>query len=682
MVIGLLVLIAAGAMIYYRYSKVRWARNEEIPAITRLLDEGETEENWDVHWEAMLKRVQEVQKYVPDDPRIPNLLEVCSTTLTIETEPSGADVSVRQYAERDGEWRLLGRTPLKEIRVPYATYRWRFEKEAYETVEAGLNTYGNEKNRIERTLDKAGARPPGMVRVMGYEHEDVGYVGEFYIDRLEVSNRQYKEFVDAGGYRRPLYWKQPFVKSGRDLSWEESMVGLRDSTGRLGPSTWQAGGYTDGQGDYPVSGVSWYEAAAYCEFRGKSLPTVWHWRSATGNPWGIYLDGFFALISQASNFGGVRPAPVGSNDGIDGFGALDMAGNVREWNFNATDEGRYIAGGAWDDPAYRYNDGGQRPAWDRSQGNGFRCALYIEPEKIPPKAFEHHEFYPTRDYRKEQPVPDSIFDVYRAQFDYDATDLNAAVEERDDRAEDWVREKVTFDAAYPGERVIAQLFLPKNATPPFQTVIYFPGSGAVLTKKPLGSALREFNWNVSFLVKSGRAVMYPVYKGTYERPSESIIPIHDAEKGYEHAHREHLIKWVKDFSRSIDYLSTRPDIDSEKLAYWGWSWGAWVGDVITAVEERIKASILGAAGFYTAYNLPEVHGINYASRIRVPTLMLNGRYDYWLPLETDVMVFYDLLGTPEADKRLVVYDTDHFIPTKEKVKETLAWLDKYLGPVE
>ena len=87
-------------MIYYRYSKVRWARNEEIPALTRLLDEDETEENWDVLYEAMLKRVQEVQKYVPDDPRIPDLLEVCSTTLTIETEPPGADVSVRQYAER------------------------------------------------------------------------------------------------------------------------------------------------------------------------------------------------------------------------------------------------------------------------------------------------------------------------------------------------------------------------------------------------------------------------------------------------------------------------------------------------------------------------------------------------------------------------------------------------------
>jgi len=239
-----------------------------------------------------------------------------------------------------------------------------------------------------------------------------------------------------------------------------------------------------------------------------------------------------------------------------------------------------------------YRNDSQRPPWDRSPGNGFRCALYIDPEKIPQKVFEHFQFVAlTHDYTEEQPVADAIFDVYRAQFAYDAIHLNAIVEERDDSAEGWIREKVTFDAAYQGERVIAQLFLPKNATPPFQTVIYFPGSGAVMTKKPLGSALGEFNWNVSFLVKSGRAVMYPVYKGTYERPSESIIPIHDADKGYEHAHREYLIKWVKDFSRSIDYLSTRPDIDSEKLAYWGWSWGAWVKSAHpAAVPDKIPIS--------------------------------------------------------------------------------------------
>ena len=43
---------------------------------------------------------------------------------------------------------------------------------------------------------------------------------------------------------------------------------------------------------------------------------------------------------------------------------------------------------------------------------------------------------------------------------------------------------------------------------------------------------------------------------------------------------------------------------------------------------------------------------------------------------------FDLLGTPAADKRLIVYDTDHIIPINEFIKETIKWLDKYLGPVK
>jgi formylglycine-generating enzyme required for sulfatase activity len=51
--------------------------------------------------------------------------------------------------------------------------------------------------------------------------------------------------------------------------------------GRPGPSTWEAGSYPPGQENYPVSGASWYEAAAYAEFAGTSLPTVAHWLRAS-----------------------------------------------------------------------------------------------------------------------------------------------------------------------------------------------------------------------------------------------------------------------------------------------------------------------------------------------------------------------------------------------------------------
>ena len=60
------------------------------------------------------------------------------------------------------------------------------------------------------------------------------------------------------------------------------MARFRDATGRTGPSTWELGSYPDGQADFPVAGISWFEASAYARFAGKSLPTLYHWFRASG----------------------------------------------------------------------------------------------------------------------------------------------------------------------------------------------------------------------------------------------------------------------------------------------------------------------------------------------------------------------------------------------------------------
>jgi hypothetical protein len=83
---------------------------------------------------------------------------------------------------------------------------------------------------------------------------------DYWMDRYEVTNRAFNLFLDAGGYRKPEYWKQPFAEDGKMLSWEEAMSRFRDKAGRPGPTTWELGNYPEGQGDYPVTGVSWYQA--------------------------------------------------------------------------------------------------------------------------------------------------------------------------------------------------------------------------------------------------------------------------------------------------------------------------------------------------------------------------------------------------------------------------------------
>jgi hypothetical protein len=80
--------------------------------------------------------------------------------------------------------------------------------------------------------------------------------------------------------------------------------------------------------------------------------------------------------------------------------------------------------------------------------------------------------------------------------------------------------------------------------------------------------------------------------------------------------------------------------------------------------------------------LPEVDQINFVSRVTIPTLMLNGRHDFFLPIETSQLPAFRLLGTPEKDKRQVIYKTGHNTPRAEMIREVLNWLDRYLGPVK
>jgi dienelactone hydrolase len=323
----------------------------------------------------------------------------------------------------------------------------------------------------------------------------------------------------------------------------------------------------------------------------------------------------------------------------------------------------------------------QAPAFDRSSKNGFRCVLYLNPDKIPSSAFEAEKPRQFHDFYNETQVTDSIFQVYKQQFDYDKKDLDARLEWKLVKSKDWIQEKISFNAAYENERITAYLFLPKCSSPPYQAVIYVPSSASVAQRssRDLDSYL-EFQYFLAPLVKNGRAVLYPVYKGTFERGSDELFAIHGGADT--HQYTDFIVKVIKDFRRSIDYLQQeRSDIDGQKLACCGFSWGANYGAIIPAVEERLGASILAVGGLSGA-GRSEVNAINYVRRVKVPTLMLNGKYDLSVSYESRVKPMFDLLGTPPDKKELKLYETDHFIPREELIRETQIWLDRYLGPVK
>jgi formylglycine-generating enzyme required for sulfatase activity len=230
------------------------------------------------------------------------------------------------------------------------------------------------------------------------------YLNAFYIDKYEVTNAQFKLFIDAGGYTTQAYW---------------SMAGwsARTSGGWTSPYWWAAGTHHSGPAwpDLPVVGVSWYEAEAYAKFVEKRLPTEAEWEKAARGtdqrtyPWGEDIDGSKANYSDSGDPYERSTTPVGFYDGRlhpsplfqttsspSPYGAYDMAGNVCEWvadwyqsNYYSakttppnppgplTGSYRVLRGGAWYTgpgylrSAYRYS---VYSPDNRSAGFGFRCA--------------------------------------------------------------------------------------------------------------------------------------------------------------------------------------------------------------------------------------------------------------------------------------------------------------------
>ena len=297
-----------------------------------------------------------------------------------------------------------------------------------------------------------------------------------------------------------------------------------------------------------------------------------------------------------------------------------------------------------------------------------RCVRYSAP---PPEALTRSIEAVSRDFSKETPASDEVFRIYRGFYAYDRTPLDAKTESRDETSPYWRKERVSFRAAYGEERVPAYLFLPRNALPPYQTVVYYPSSASQMARSSENLELRF----IDFVIRSGRALLHPIYKNTYER----LAP--ETESGA-NFRRDMIIARSKDLGRSLDYLETRPDIDRGKLAYYGLSLGANDGVMMLALEDRFKAAVLMAGGFRFGRFPPEIDMINFAPRVNVPVLLLGGSQDFQHPVETAQKPLFRLLGTAEKDKRHFIFEGGH-VPFRFEtvIKEILDWLDHYLGPV-
>jgi len=681
------VAVVLAAVVWVRTSRAEGARAllaaQNLAEVEDLIGQG--------RYTDALTRAEHVESEFPGDTTLLRLLPTFTFTVPIRTDPPGARVYLQRMDRPEGGWLDLGLAPLEGVRFAGMTfdtedftptyeadrpYRLRFELDGYEERELLLTAVMGVGWQNIPPMDPVVLAPEapateGMVRIPGFTRDSVQYA-DFYMDRFEVTNREFKEFVDAGGYRSPGHWQHPFVMRGRELTYAEAMVLFEDRTGRPAPSTWRLGDFPEGQAEYPVGGVSWHEAAAYARWKGKELPTTEHWGQAN-----LY-DGQSSYITvPRSNLDSEGPRAVGHDDAVTAFGVYDLLGNVREWCYNeAGPAARATRGAGWTDAHFLVGRIIPKDAFDRHETNGIRLIRTSDPEESIAKLRFPVQRTVVRDFSTENPVSDAEFEIFKRLYDYDPVPLDVRLE-RADTFPYWVREHVTFDLPY-GDRGGVILYLPKAARRPLQPVVHWGGMGVL----SLRSVEDEFLPGYDFLIRSGRAVALPIFAGSYgrvdPRPRSAWGSSTPGASG-SNAYRDIAIKWVKDVRATIDYLETRADLDSEHVGFFGYSFGGRAGVVALAVEPRLTAAVLNVGGLGLSPYPPEVDVFNFASRVRIPVRMLNGQYDIVFPHGASQRPLFELLGTAPEHKSHVVFPASHVIPQNEVIRHSLDWFDKYLG---
>jgi serine/threonine protein kinase/formylglycine-generating enzyme required for sulfatase activity/dienelactone hydrolase len=688
-----IIALVAGGIFYWRRANLTWAR-AQIPLIESLSKEQKYFEAYELAVSA--------KKYLPDNPVLERLMPIISDTVSVTSTPSGANVYIKRFSSdesRQSETRqLIGVTPINNFNVARGQYILYVDKEGYaiaeRTISSILTPVGeamlppDEPTNINLNLIEAGKIPEGMVMIPGSKYTMVSWgkpttasvqLDDFFIDKYEVTNRQYKEFINAGGYVRKEFWKYPFIKDGRAMNWGEATKEFRDRTGLAGPRNWAGQNFPADKAEHPVTDITWHEAAAYAAFRGKQLPTIFQWEKAARNglfthysaaimPWGPVDVG--GSVERHANFRSGGTVTVNSFEfGMSPFGCYQMAGNVSEWCLNETADGFVTAGGSWDDLSYLFGHVGVFPSFYSSNKLGFRCALNLPDSKSDPGAARI-------DTSKQVPIytatDEAVFKSMLSHYRYDQTPLGAEIIEVKD-TDEWRREKITYIGANE-ERAIAYLYLPKNFSGPFQVIHFVPAGdvygGYVTMAESVEMVLASH-------IRSGRAVFAVVFKGFKERenPSNYMAPSYRSVK-----RREDVVRNAIDLGRGLDYLASRSEIDTSRVAYYGYSQGAEEGLIYSAVNSRYKTVVLTACGlrFGSDNIIPEARPANFASHIRVPVLMLSGRYDEAYNLRTETEPLYKLLRHP---KRLLVYDGGHTPPIEIEVPAVNAWLDEMIGPV-
>lgn len=604
----------------------------------------------------------ELEKVLLEDPRLEAMRGLVVDTTHGLPEQDDITWEFRDWSDEESEWKNIKTDVNGQSVIPRGTVRVRASRDGYQQLEFANNLNSKQKPVWVNKQDAE----ENMICIPATEPVNFGTnksLGSYWIDKYEVSNSEYAEFIAAGGYTREEFWEYE-VKTSKDkkLEFPQLAEEFVDATGQAGPSTWRNGTYPTGEEDIPVTGVSWYEAMAYAKFVGKELPTIYHWSFAK------YGDA--QVAGRFSNLATDGLAPRGSFKGIGAFGVYDMIGNASEWVFNEIVDSnqRCIAGAAWGDPIYISFSRTELHPFNRPQKTGFRCVKYIEAvadSTLAPVSLNNQKFNTKTEITEEQ------FEVLVKVYDYDASKSLAPKlisEDVQPKVPGVRQEIVEVNAAYGGERFEIHMLFPRNGGKVNDAVIWCPGTGAMGRSEFDPSVNTMDAAYVREFVNAGYVAVVPILKGMYQR--------RDIDKQGRYAQRDMRVQMVKDIRRSIDYLQTRSDISLDTLTYSGLSYGAFMGVYVLTVEHRFKAGLLYGGGCIGGRPLPEVDPAVAAPFVTTPTLMVNGLYDPIFPHELSQRPLYDALGANQ--KQIEVFESGHCPTPRLAIEFSKSWLrDKY-----
>ena len=652
-----------------------WVNSYMLPQVKDYLSEDDNVSAW--------LTSSKINSFAPFFSSISNDSDDISALAEIKTQQDGVSISWRAYASND-EWRLIGRSPIQPLRLPRGILQFKLEKEGYETSyfsssNPSLKLYNSPVEfgwSLEPiNIQPQGSIPPGMTYIQGGNFipaltgagVDPVYLHPFYIDKFEVTNKDFKGFMDAGGYSNSQYWvEMDFIKDGVSLSFEQAQEIMIDSTGMTGPAGWEVGTYLQGTENKPVTGISWYEALAYARYKGNILPPMYHWAKAAFPPDEI-ISPISPKLLKTSNFSREKIEDIGQGEGA--YGTFDMAGNAKEWVWNIFGGRGLTLGGAFDEPTYLASQTAPQPRMDRSLKNGFRTARLINPRDLNPFG-DPIETQAPKDLSFYKPMSDEVFKVYSRSFEVDSSKPKSKVIYVDDSHPIWIKERISIEVGYNEEMMDMLIFKPKNSFGPSSPVVIHPGSNYYSTPPEIDD-INPGEFSLDFLIKSGKTLVWPAWKGSLNR-----MPATRSGGDRMRDFRNLYIAWVSDTDKTLDYLETRNDIDTDNIFYLGMSYGALFNTHTLLFENRYKGAILYVGGVFPTYP-PLVDGINHMPRIDTPFLMLNGEQDYLVP-KSAAMYFYQSTGTPEKDKKIVFYDSGHWpLPRNQMIKETLDFIKKY-----